>query len=181
MPVALVLVVVVVLIFAGIGVATKRRIARMDGRCQVAWNVVEEQFQRRDELVPQFVEMLEVAAPQEDAALAEVLKARKELAVSTKPEARMAVSANMSGALNLLVVASGAYPALGDDARFQQVLDDLSDTETKLGYAIASYNECVEAYNATLANLPGKIVAGSRFRVRKGFEGASDTVPRPLL
>ena len=150
-------------------------ITRKDNRCDVAWEAIDEQLQRRSSLIPQFVKALEAHPSVDNAALAQLSATHNAYEEATTPEAKMAASAEMTSAISLLLTIITDNPELANDESLLQLREEFQDIITKLGYARASYNDCVLDYNNTISTLPGKLISGSRFRARQGFEAVGDT------
>lgn len=150
-------------------------IARKDNRCEVAWEAIDEQLQRRSSLIPQFIKALEAHPEIEKSALAQLSATRTAYEEATTPEAKMAASAEVTSAISLLLTIITDNPELANDESLLQLRKEFVDITTKLGYARASYNDCVLDYNNTISTLPGKLISGSRFRAHQGFEAVGDT------
>lgn len=175
MPVVIAIVVIVVLLavwFVSIynGIVTK------NNRCDNAWQTIDAQLQRRNDLIPNLVETVKGYAKHESETLQAVTDARAAVANAATPEAAMEASNQLSGALTHLFAVAEAYPELKANQNFAQLQTDLTDTENKISYARMSYNDCVLAYNNAIMTFPGNIVAGTRFQQRQGFEVADASV-----
>ena len=175
MPVVIVIVVIIILLavwFVSIynGIVTK------NNRCDNAWQTIDAQLQRRNDLIPNLVETVKGYAKHESATLEAVTSARAAVANATTPEAAMEASNQLTGALTHLFAVAEAYPELKANTNFLQLQADLTDTENKISYARMSFNDCVLAYNNAIMTFPGNIVAGTRFQPRQGFEVADASV-----
>lgn len=173
MTVGLIVVVVIVMLVVACK-AIYHGIVKKDNRCDNAWQTIDTQLQRRNDLVPNLVESVKGYATHESDTLADVTNARSAISDARTPEAKMAASNELSSALGSLFVSVEAYPELKASANFQQLQTELADTENKIGYARMSYNDCVLDYNNAITTFPGSVVAGSRFRRRRGFECMSN-------
>ena len=175
MVIAIVIVAIVV-ILGVVWVTINNGIVEKNNRCDNAWQTIDAQLQRRNDLIPNLVETVKGYAAHESETLAAVTDARARVAGAATPEAKMAASNELSGALSRLLVAVEAYPELKASANFQQLQTDLTDTENKISYARMSYNDCVLAYNNAIQTFPGNIIAGSRYQPRQGFVVADESV-----
>ena len=171
----IVIIIVVIVALLGVwyvninnGIITKRN------RCDNAWQTIDAQLQRRNDLIPNLVEVVKGYATHESETLMAVTNARAAVAGAATPEEKMAASEELSGALSRLLVTVEAYPELKANTNFQQLQSELADTENKISYARMSFNDCVLEYNNAIETFPGNIVAGSRFQRREGFVVADE-------
>ncbi len=173
--IALIVLAVIVVLLVAIYISVYNGIVRKDNRCDNAWQTIDAQLQRRNDLIPNLVETVRGYAAHEAETLSAITKARGAVSSAQTPEAKMAASAKLSGELSRLLIAVEAYPELKASANFQQLQADLSDTEDKISYARMSYNDCVLEYNNAITTFPGSVIAGSKFRRRQGFEIVDET------
>ena len=145
------------------GIVTK------DNRCDNAWQTIDAQLQRRNDLIPNLVETVKGYANHESETLQAVTNARAAVANAGTPEAKMEASGQLSQALTHLFAVAEAYPDLKANTNFAQLQADLTDTENKISYARMSFNDCVLEYNNAIETFPGNIVAGGRYKERQGF------------
>ena len=157
MIVAIVIVALVVVLFF-IWMSINNDIVQKNNKCDAAWQTIDAQLQRRNDLIPNLVGTLEA-----------VTAARNAVATATTPEAKMEASGQLTQALRGLLAVSEAYPDLKANANFSQLQADLTDTENKISYARMSYNDMVLDYNNAIQTFPGTLVAGSKYKPRTGF------------
>ena len=168
LPVIIGIVVVVVIVCAIAGIynnmVTKRN--RIDN----AWQNIDTQLQRRNDLIPNLVETVKGYAKHEQDTLAAVINARNTAVSATTPEAKMEADNVLTGALRQLFAVAEAYPDLKANTNFMQLQATLEDTENKVSYARQSYNDCVLTYNNAIQTFPGNLVAGfGHFEPKQGF------------
>lgn len=147
-----------------------------DNRCDNAWQTIDAQLQRRNDLIPNLVETVKGYMTHERETLEAVTNARAAVAGAATPEAAMAASGELTQALGHLFAVAEAYPELKANTNFAQLQADLTDTENKISYARMSFNDCVLEYNNAIETFPGNIVAGSSFKPRQGFVVENDSV-----
>ena len=165
-----VIIIVVLAIICGLAyVSINNGIIEKENRCDNAWETIETQLQRRNDLIPNLVEVVKGYATHESETLEAVTNARAAVAGAATPEAAMAASGQLTQALGHLFAVAEAYPELKANSNFAQLQADLTDTENKISYARMSYNDCVLEYNNAITTFPGNLVAGSKFRTRQGF------------
>ena len=172
-----VIIIVVLAIICGLAyVSINNGIIEKENRCDNAWETIETQLQRRNDLIPNLVEVVKGYATHESETLEAVTTARTNYVTAAAAEARMVAATSITGALGRLFAVAESYPELKANLNFQQLQSDLTDTENKISYARMSFNDCVLAYNNAIETFPGNIVAGSRFKPRHGFEAANDEI-----
>jgi LemA protein len=124
-----------------------------------AWGEVNNQLQRRNDLIPNLVETVKGFAKQEEAIFTQVAKSRERMAGATTPAQTIEAANEQSSALSRLLVVVENYPQLKSDARFQQLMDDLSGTENRISVARGRYNERIQEYNTTRRRFPSNMTA----------------------
>lgn len=126
-----------------------------------SWSEVENQLQRRHDLIPNLVETTKGFAEQEKAVFNGIAEARAKMAGAQTPADKMAAGNAESSALARLLVVVENYPILKSDQTFMRLMDELSGTENRLVVARMRYNEQVQAYNTLRksfpANMTGKV------------------------
>ena len=174
--IAIVVVIVIVCAIAGI----YNNMVTLRNRIDNAWQNIDTQLQRRNDLIPNLVETVKGYASHEREALAAVTNARNAAVTATTPDEKMAADGVLTSALRQLFAVAEAYPDLKANANFMQLQTSLEDTENKVSYARQSYNDCVLNYNNAIQTFPGVIFAGIfQFKERQGFEAeeAARSVP----
>ena len=161
--------VVAVVLVGVLYVSIRNGIVVKDNRCDNAWQTIDAQLQRRNDLIPNLVETVKGYMTHERETLEAVTNARTAVASATTPEAAMAASGELTQALGHLFAVAEAYPDLKANSNFAQLQADLTDTENKISYARMSFNDCVLEYNNAIETFPGNIIAGSQFKTRQGF------------
>ncbi|MDH2274336.1 LemA family protein [Moraxella porci] len=140
-----------------------------DEQTNAAWSEVVNQYQRRADLVPNLVQVVERYASHEQAVFSEVAEARARVgSVQLTPEAlndpqAMAqyqeAQGQMTSALSRLMMVSERYPELKADALFQDLQAQLEGTENRIAVARNRYIEDVRTYNTTVRQFPTNITA----------------------
>ncbi|MGP4789751.1 LemA family protein [Psychrobacter sp. 1Y11] len=140
-----------------------------DEQVTASWSEVVNQYQRRDDLVPNLVKVVQQYADQEQEVFTEVAAARSQAGGITvtpellnDPEAmeRYAeAQQQMTGALSRLMAVSERYPDLKSDALFQDLQAQLEGTENRIAVARNRYIQEVQGYNTTVRQFPTNITA----------------------
>ena len=123
------------------------------------WAQVENQLQRRNDLIPNLVATVQGVAQQERDVFGAIADSRARLAGATTPEQRMAAANEQSSALARLLVVVENYPDLKSNQTFARLMDELAGTENRLAVERMRYNEAVQAYNTQRRSFPN-ITAG---------------------
>lgn len=123
------------------------------------WAEVENQLQRRTDLIPNLVETVKGFAQQEKDVFTAIADARSKMAGATTPAQKIDAANAESSALARLLVVMENYPQLKSDATFMRLMDELSGTENRLATARMRYNERVQAYNTLRRQFPSNITA----------------------
>jgi LemA protein len=157
-------------------------IPTFDEEVKAAWSQVENQYQRRTDLIPNLVETVKGYARQERQVLTEVVEARAKVAqmqvpkdVLTNPQAFQQFQQNqdaLSGALSRLLVVVEKYPDLKSNQNFLALQSQLEGTENRISVARRDYIEAVRKYNTELRTIPGRWWAAllySDAKVRETF------------
>jgi LemA protein len=144
-------------------------VPRLDEAANAAWAEVQNQYQRRADLIPNLVETVRGYARQEQETLTRVIEARAKATqmqlpanITQNPEAFRQFQENqaqLSSALARLLVVSENYPDLKSNQNFLSLQSQLEGTENRITVARRDYILAVQAYNTNLRTFPGNIIA----------------------
>jgi LemA protein len=124
------------------------------------WAQVENQLQRRNDLIPNLVESVKGIMQQEQEVFGRIADSRAKLAGATTPEQRMQAANEQSAALARLLVVMENYPQLRSNESVARLMDELSGTENRIAVERMRYNERVQAYNTLRRSFPSNITGG---------------------
>lgn len=149
------------------------KLVRQRNQVRASWAQVEVQLQRRHDLVPKLVGVVQGYAAHERAALAEVAQARAGALGVTRVGQRATAEHQLTAALDRLLAVAEAYPNLKADQHFAATHAELTATENQLSYARQFYNLAVRALTNTIESVPTNLVAALfRFRAPEYFQAA---------
>jgi LemA protein len=131
-----------------------------DEAIKAQWAQVENQLQRRNDLIPNLVETVKGISQQEKDVFGQIADSRAKLAGAQTPEQRMQAANEQSTALARLLVVVENYPQLRSSESYQRLMDELAGTENRLATERMRYNERVQEYNAQRRRFPSNITAG---------------------
>ena len=123
------------------------------------WAEVQNQLQRRNDLIPNLVETVKGYAAHESGVFKEVADARSRLLAAKSPEETIQAANQQTSALGRLLAVVENYPQLKADAQFIRLQDELAGTENRLSVARMRYNEAVQAYNTQRRKFPSNVTA----------------------
>lgn len=124
------------------------------------WAQVENQLQRRSDLIPNLVNTVKGYAAHEKTVLEDVTKARSQWAGAATMDDKVKAASQMDSAISRLLLVVENYPQLKADQTFLQLMDELSGTENRIAVERMRYNEAVRDFNVTVRRFPSNIVAG---------------------
>ncbi len=161
-------------LLAGCGV---NNIPTYEEQAKAKWSDVQNQYQRRADLIPNLVETVKGYAAQERTVLEAVTNARAKAtqiqvnaSTITDPEAFkrfQEAQAELSGALGRLLAVSERYPDLKSNQNFLALQSQLEGTENRIAVARRDYIEAVRVYNTELRTFPGVIWASTLYSGNK--------------
>jgi LemA protein len=161
---------VLVLVF-GFYIGTKNSIVRLDESINAAWSEVDNQLQRRSDMIPNLVNTVKGYAAHEEGIFTEIADARARLAGAGTVEEKAAGYNQLEGALSRLLVIVEQYPDLKANANFLALQDELAGTENRIAVARQRYNTSVGTFNTRIRTFPGSLFAGNMgFSPREYFE-----------
>ena len=172
---------VLILLFLMRGCSTYNSLVKMDEDVKASWAQVENQYQRRFDLIPNLVETVKGYASHERETLTAVTEARAKVGQAQTPKEMIEANDQLSSALSRLMVVVERYPDLKANVNFMRLQDELAGTENRISVERRRYNENVRAYNTTVRSFPTNIFAGMfGFQVRETFEATSgaETAPK---
>lgn len=146
------------------------------------WAQVENQLQRRYDLIPNLVESVKGYANHEKEVIASITEARAQMGSAHSPKEQAVANDALNGALSRLLVVVENYPNLKADANFRQLMDELAGTENRLAVAREDYNNEVQAFNKTVKRFPGNLIAGMfGFEQKEYFKAAAGAEKAPSI
>jgi LemA protein len=184
-----ILLLVIIMVVWGIG--AYNNLVTLNEEVNQTWGQVENQYQRRADLIPNLVSTVKGYAEFERGVLTDVTEARARVGqfnvtseVVNDPQAFQRfqeLQGELTGALNRLLVTVENYPQLKANEGFLQLQTQLEGTENRINIARNRFNEVVQTFNTTIKRFPNSIFAGIfNFNEKQYFRSApgSDVVPR---
>lgn len=178
----LIIVVVIALGLGMFGCSSYNGLVEKDTTVQEKWALVQSQYQRRSDLIPNLVRTVQGAANFEKSTLTEVIQARSRAssinltADQLTPEniqKFQAAQDQLGGSLSRLLAVAEAYPQLKATQNFSELQAQLEGTENRIAVARNDFNGAVKTYNVSVRSFPNNIFAGIFGFPVKGFFEAS--------
>ena len=139
---------------------TYNRFVTLDEGVKSAWAQVENQLQRRYDLIPNLVETVKGYAKQEKDVLVEVTNARARVGGAATVPDKINANNELTGALSRLLVVVEKYPDLKSNQNFLRLQDELAGTENRIAVERKRYNDAVQGYNVAIRSFPANLLAG---------------------
>ena len=149
------------LVIAAIGLSgcSYNRFVTQEESIKAQWAQVENQLQRRNDLIPNLVETVKGFAQQERDVFGQIADSRAKLAGARTPEQTIQAANEQSAALARLLVITENYPQLRSNESFNRLMDELSGTENRIAVERMRYNERVQEYNTSRRQFPANLTA----------------------
>jgi LemA protein len=147
-----------------------------------AWSQVENQLQRRNDLIPNLVETTKGYAAHEKEIFENIANARSRLIGAGSRNEKIDAANNLSSSLSRLLVIAERYPDLKADKQFARLSDELAGTENRLATERMRYNEAVRTYNTSIQTFPTVLMARTfGFQPEKYFEAPKEAQQVPQV
>lgn len=124
------------------------------------WAQVENQLQRRNDLIPNLVNTVKGYAAHEKTVLENITAARSQWGKAATIEDKVKAAGAMDSAISRLLLVVENYPNLKADQTFLRLMDELSGTENRIAVERMRYNDSVLDYNVIVRTFPGNFIAG---------------------
>src|SRR5216110_914431 len=156
------------------------RFVNQEEAIKAQWAQVQNQLQRRNDLIPNLVETVKGYAQHEQGVFKDIADARSQLLSAKSPEEKIEAANRQTSALGRLLAVVENYPQLKANEQFNRLMDELSGTENRLAVARQRYNEAVQQYNTSRRQFPANITAKLfSFKDYPFFEAPPDAPQAP--
>ncbi|MDY7028929.1 MAG: LemA family protein [Spirochaetota bacterium] len=161
MIIGLVVIVILVISLFSWFINTRNELVVLEENIDAAWAEIDNQLQRRSDLIPNLVETVKGFASQEEEVFTNIADARAKLAGAGSVQETAEGYNELQGALSRLLVVVENYPELKSNQNFIRLQDELAGTENRLAVARKRYNDTVREFNRRIRMFPASIIAGS--------------------
>ncbi len=158
---ALIVIVVILVVVGIIAVVLYNSLIQTRNKVDEAWAQISVQLKRRHDLIPPLVSTVKGYATHEKGTFEAVTQARTAaMDAMGSPQAAGQAEEQLSGALKNLFALSENYPDLKASTNFQQLQEQLVDTENRIAFSRQYYNDVVRQWNTKIQSVPTNILAG---------------------
>jgi LemA protein len=189
--VTVIIIIVALFLVISWGVGIYNKMVPMNEKVATEWSNVENQYQRRADLIPNFVNTVKGAAAFEQETLTKVIEARaKATQVTVDPsnitpeqlQAFQAAQSEVSSALQRLMVVVEQYPELKATQNFRDLQVALEGTENRIAVARNNFNEAARTFNTFIKKFPNNLIARlTKFSARPYFEAQEGAEVAPKV
>ena len=147
-----------------------------------SWSEVQNQLQRRNDLIPNLVETARGFSVHEESILKDIAESRSRLLAAKSPEETIQAANQQTSALGRLLAVVENYPNLKANEQYNNLMYELAGTENRIAVARKRYNDNVQAYNTSRHQFPGVVtnkVFG--FKDYPYFEAPPDALKVPKV
>ena len=182
-------VLLLIMLLSGCGI---NNIPNYDEQVKATWSQVENQYQRRADLIPNLVQTVKGYAAQEKSTLTAVVEARAKVGglqatkdLLNNPEALKKfeqAQSQLGNALQRLMVVVERYPDLKSNQNFLALQSQLEGTENRISVARRDYIAAVQKYNTEIRTFPGRIwhaILYSNMPIRETFTATTENAEKP--
>src|SRR3990167_846832 len=173
------IIVLILLILVSTVWGSYNNLVRLNQGADNAWANVETQYQRRIDLIPNLVNVVESYAQFERELITNVTAIRSQWQTAQTPEQQVSAANQFESAISKLLLISENYPDLKASEQFRTLQDNLVETENMVSVARTRYNTAVRDYNTATKVFPSNVIAGwfgfserTYFQSRPGAENA---------
>ena len=173
------------------GISVNNGFVTAEESVESAWAQVENQYQRRADLIPNLVNTVQSAADFEQETLQSVIEARSRATSITlqandlndpaKIQQFQAAQEQLSGALSRLLVSVERYPELKANANFRDLQAQLEGTENRIATERKRFNDTARQYNTEIRKFPGSLIASISGFDRKAYFEANEGAEQPPI
>ena len=165
MTILLTVIILVILVIVAASIFTYNELVLRKNKVENSWAHIDAQLQRRFELIPNLVEIVNHFTEHEKELLENVNHIKNNYATAISNAQKLAMDLELDSELKSLYIIVDRYPALKSNEQFLKLQEALTEIEEDITFARQFYNDAVTIYNNRIMSFPGNIIA-SKF----GFE-----------
>lgn len=160
--IVLIVLLVILFMFGGWIIGGLNKIVILDEAVSESWSQVENQLQRRNDLIPNLVNTVKGYAAHEKEILTEVTRLRSQWANAETRGEKIAAAEGLGGVLSKLLLVAENYPQLKANENFLSLQAQIEGTENRIAVERNRYNRSVKTFNTYIRTVFGSFFAGLR-------------------
>ncbi|MBB5336521.1 LemA family protein [Pectinatus brassicae] len=146
------------------------------------WAQVENNYQRRADLIPNLVNTVEGYSIHEEKIMQDFAAAQSQMLSAKTPTAKAQADSNLTGVLSRFMVVVQRYPELKADKQFTRLMDELAGTENRLSIARKDYDDAAQQYNIDIKRIPTNFIANiNGFQPKEYFKAEAAAAKAPTV
>lgn len=160
--IALIIMIIFIILVAW-GITVNNKLVRYKNEVEVSESQITIQLQRRADLIPNLVNTVKGYSTHEQDTLTKVAEMRKQLVnPNDNLNEKLAINDELSSELHQLIISVENYPELKANENFLRLQEELTNTENKVAYSRASFNNTTGAFNTMVESFPTSIIASMK-------------------
>lgn len=175
MPIWLIVIIVIVVLILLWVAGTYNKLVKARNRVKDQWAQIDVQLKRRFDLIPNLVETIKGYTKHESETLENVIKARNTYLSANTPNEQMKADGELTQAISKLFALTESYPDLKANTNFNDLQNQLKETENKIAMSRQFYNDIVMQYNNKVEMVPSNIIANMFHFKKETFFEAQET------
>lgn len=168
------IILIILLLIAGITIVIFNKIITLENMTKNAWAQIDVQLQRRNDLIPNLVDVVKGYAAHEKELFSDVARSRSALMGARGVEEGAVAANEMNSVLGRLFAVAENYPELKANTNFLQLQQDLGGIEAKIAYARQFFNDAIFQFNTYIQTFPGLVLAGPMGKTQLTFLEAEE-------
>ncbi|MDZ7958550.1 MAG: LemA family protein [Aulosira sp. DedQUE10] len=158
---------------------TNNSLQRSTGKVEAAWAQVENQLQRRADLIPNLVNVTQAYAKQEKELVSLLVRSHQAYLQAATPNQKTDAIVQINQAIDRFRTYAAANPQLQSSQLFINLQYELAGTENRLAVERMRYNQAVQAYNQEIQSFPNSLVANTfGFEKKEFFQAKNRDIPK---
>ena len=153
------LITAIILLVVVWGVSSYNSFVRGGESITAQWSQVENQYQRRFDLIPNIVSTIKGVAKQEQEVFLGIADARTKYTGATTPDGKAQAASQLEAGLGRLLVIAEQYPSLQSSGAYRDLITTLEGTENRISVERMKYNDLVRVFDTNVKTFPTSIVA----------------------
>jgi len=150
---------VIVVLATFVSGCSYNRFTTQEEAIKAQWGEVQNQLQRRNDLIPNLVETVKGYAAHEEGVYKDIADSRSRLLAAKSPEETIQAANQQTAALGRLLAVVENYPQLRANEQFNRLMDELAGTENRISVARGRYNTAIQEYNTQRRRFPSNVTA----------------------